>query len=392
MPSAEIITIGTEILLGDILDTNAPHIARALRAISVDLYRKTSVGDNVQRIAEMIRESLGRAQIVITTGGLGPTVDDPTREAVALAFGVSTEYRTELWEQIQARFQRFHRQPTENNKRQAYIPIGAIAVENPVGTAPCFIVENSDRCVISLPGVPSEMEYLLEHTVIPYLRQRYNLRGLIKTRILHTAGAGESQIDDLIGDLETLSNPTVGLAAHAGQVDVRLVVKAESDAQADLMLQELEATMRQRLGDWIYGADDDTLQGVTMRTVSDRGWKLAAVECGLGGELIGKLAGTNGPFVGGEMLCEPGRALSLEELIGAVQEARQQRQAEIGVGAVLVAGPESQKITIVAITPTETQTLDRPYGGPPRYGPRWAVNHAINMARVCSMEKTHETI
>ena len=182
MPSAEIITIGTEILLGDILDTNARFVARALRETGIDLYRKTTVGDNTGRIAQAIQQAMERCDIVLTTGGLGPTVDDPTREAVALAMGVEVEYHPELWEQIKARFQRFGRQPTENNMRQAYIPAGAIPVENPVGTAPSFAIERGHKTIISLPGVPREMEYLLEHTVLPYLRQRYHLTGTIKSR------------------------------------------------------------------------------------------------------------------------------------------------------------------------------------------------------------------
>src|SRR3990172_3341014 len=160
MPSAEIISIGTELLLGEIIDTNARFLARSLRDIGVDLYRKTTIGDNIQRIATAIQESLERAEIIITTGGLGPTVDDPTRDAVALAVGRPTEYHPELWEQIQARFLRYNRQPTANNKRQAYIPQGAIPVENPVGTAPSFIVEIDAKSIISLPGVPREMEFL----------------------------------------------------------------------------------------------------------------------------------------------------------------------------------------------------------------------------------------
>ncbi len=228
MPSAEIITIGTEILLGEIIDTNATYIARELRRIGMDLYRKTSVGDNAERIAQAIREALQRCDVVITTGGLGPTVDDPTREAVALAFGVQTEFRPELWEQIQARFARFGRQPTENNKRQAYIPQGAHPIENPVGTAPCFRMEGEGGTVISLPGVPREMEHLMQNAVLPHLRQRYPDLGVIKARVLHTAGAGESNIDALIGDLEELTNPTVGLDAASGQVDVRIRAKPGS--------------------------------------------------------------------------------------------------------------------------------------------------------------------
>src|SRR5512147_2482473 len=177
MPTAEIITIGTEILLGEIVDTNAPYLARKLRDVGIDIFRKTSVGDNARRIAVAIQEALQRSDIVITTGGLGPTVDDPTREAVAMAMEVEVEFRPELWDQIQARFMRYGRKPTENNKRQAYVPKGAIAVENRVGTAPSFIIESGGRCIFSLPGVPREMEFLLEHAVIPYLQEHFHLHG-----------------------------------------------------------------------------------------------------------------------------------------------------------------------------------------------------------------------
>ena len=236
MPSAEIISIGTELLLGEIVDTNAPYLARLLRDIGVDLYRKTTIGDNTKRIAQIIQESLQRCDIIITTGGLGPTVDDPTREAVALAVGVPTEYRPELWDQIQARFQRYGRLPTENNRRQAFIPQGAVPVENQVGTAPAFIVDREEKIIISLPGVPREMEYLMQNQFLPYLRQRFDLHGIIKARVIHTAGIGESQIDEMIGDLETLSNPTIGLLAHSGQVDVRITAKANSENEADQMI------------------------------------------------------------------------------------------------------------------------------------------------------------
>ncbi|MEW5940038.1 MAG: competence/damage-inducible protein A, partial [Chloroflexota bacterium] len=173
MPSAEIITIGTEILLGEIVDTNTRFIARALRGLGVDLFRAVTIGDNATRIVEAIQDSMRRADIVITTGGLGPTVDDPTREAVARAVGVQTEFREDLWKQVKAVIARYGRLPSENQKRQAFVPQGAIAIENPVGTAPSFIVETplrlppnspnlggvarsaeGGKVIISLPGVP----------------------------------------------------------------------------------------------------------------------------------------------------------------------------------------------------------------------------------------------
>lgn len=378
MPSAELITIGTEILLGEILDTNARFLARRLRDLGVDLYRKTTVGDNTRRIAQAIQQALERCDFIITTGGLGPTVDDPTREAVAMAAGVETEFRPDLWEQIQARFQRFNRQPTENNRRQAFVPCGALAIENPVGTAPAFIVELGDKSIISLPGVPREMEYLMENAVTPYLRRRFELSGLIKARVLHTSGAGESQIDELIGDLETLNNPTVGLAAHSGQVDVRITGKADSEEEADALIQPVEQSIRQRLGDWIYGADQETLEEVALRTLSRRNWKLVVVEAGLEGHLVRRLAAAPGPFLGGEVLTD---TPTPENLLAHVDELRQARGAEVGLGVAIYPGKEKQDVCLALVTPARRKQFTRPYGGPPEYASRWAFHHSLDVIR-----------
>ena len=183
-----------------------------------------------------------RAEIVITTGGLGPTVDDPTREAVARAAGVELEFREELWEQVVAVISRYGRKPSENQKQQAYVPKGAVAIQNPVGTAPCFIVETDRNAVISLPGVPNEMEHILHESVIPYLQKRFHLNEIIKVRVLHCSGLGEGMIDEKIADLERLSNPTVGLAAHTGVVDIRIAAKAKDEAEAD-RLHHLQLTL-----------------------------------------------------------------------------------------------------------------------------------------------------
>lgn len=384
MPTAEIITIGTEILLGEIVDTNARHLAINLRESGIDLFRKTTVGDNPNRIAQAIQEALERSDIVITTGGLGPTVDDPTREAVALAIGVPIEYHPELWQQIQERFQRYNRQPTENNRRQAFIPQGALAIENPVGTAPSFIVEISQKCIIALPGVPAEMRYLLQHVVLPYLRQHYQINSVLKTRTLHTSGVGESQIDDLISDLETLANPTVGLAAHSGQVDVRIVAKAESQMSADDLINAIENELRQRLGEWIYGADADTLEKTALRALESKNWRLAVVECGTAGEMGRRLAHLqSAAFSGSEIVM---RSISSQEFIDQTENFRQYRQAEVGLGIQIQPGSEQQIVLVIIITPDGSQRSERPYGGPPEYAPRWAVNHSLDLIRKLGKE------
>jgi nicotinamide-nucleotide amidase len=304
---AEIVTTGTELLLGEIVDTNATYIARRLLEIGLNLYYKTSVGDNEERAAQVLRQALARSDVVITTGGLGPTVDDVTRQAVARATDRELVFVPDLWGQIRARFARWGREPTENNRRQAYVPRGTIPIENPVGTAPCFIVEGDDGIVISLPGVPREMEYLMERRVIPYLRGKLGLTEIIKAKILRTAGIGESTIDHLVGDLMTASNPTVGLAAHAGQTDVRIAAKAQSEAEADRLIAGMELRVRERLGRCIYGQGKELLEEALVSRLREGGYTLAVLETNSRGAVAQRLANAAGSeevFVGGLVALE----------------------------------------------------------------------------------------
>ena len=379
MPNAEIISIGTEILLGEIVDTNAQYIARALKEAGIDLFRKTTIGDNAARIALALSEALDRSDIIITSGGLGPTVDDLTREGVAMAVGRQIEYVPELWEQIQERFRRFGRQPTDNNKRQAYIPAGAIPIENPVGTAPAFIVLGPDnKTIISLPGVPREMEYLMRNAVLPFLANHYSLHDVIKSLTLHTSGAGESQIDELIADLEKGSNPTVGLSAHAGQVDIRITAKADSLNQANAMIREIETSVRQRLGNWIYGVDEQTLQEVALDHLAALGWSLGLVEAGLNGKLTERLAAAEGPFVGGKVLTELPQPAQLQDLTNEFKVAQ---DVDVCIGVGLYPAGEKQDIHLILITPDNEKTLIRSYGGPPQLAQSWAVNITLDLIR-----------
>lgn len=377
MPVAEIITIGTELLLGEIQDTNTRYLARALRDIGVDIYRSTMVGDNEDRIAQAIREAMQRSNIIITTGGLGPTVDDPTRQAVAHAVGVELEYRPELWEQIQNRFQRFNRTPTENNRRQAYVPQGAQAIINPVGTAPAFLIERTDQSIISLPGVPREMEYLIEHAVVPYLKLHFALQGTIKARVLHAAGIGESQVDEWVSEYERLDNPTVGLLAHAGQIDIRITAKAESDEEANEMIAPIETEIRRRMDEHIYGADSETLAEVMLRCLAERSWRLGIIECGLNGEMHSRLAGYKFAEERVKFLTTD---CQLEELAALAQQWLQS-----GLDAVLcvhlLPGAEQQSLSLIWTLPEEQRQTARYYGGPQAMSPLWAANTALDFVR-----------
>lgn len=277
---AEIVSIGTELLLGDIVDTNAAHIAQSLRGIGLDLLYKTTVGDNQQRIADVIDHALNRVDIVITSGGLGPTVDDVTREAIAQVTQRPLEFSQELLDQIAERFKRFGAEMSDNNRRQAMIPQGAIPVENPVGTAPIFILVIDRGVIMVLPGVPREMKHLLEHSLLPWLRDYMGTPSIIKTRVLRTAGIGESQIDSRIGDLMTASNPTVGLAAHSGQVDIRITAKAETEAEASQLIAPIEDELRRRVGAWIYGGEKESIEQILVDLLEQRNLRLSVIEMG----------------------------------------------------------------------------------------------------------------
>ena len=284
---AEIVMIGTELLLGELVDTNANRLARVLRDIGLDLLYKTTVGDNEKRITEVLNLALDRSDVIITSGGIGPTADDVTRQAVANATGRNLVYSTELEAQIEARFRNFGRKMAENNKRQAYIPEGALPLPNPVGTAPCFLSEDRQGrgFIVSLPGVPRELEYMMEHKVIPLLIERMGGRKVMKVRTLRTCAVGESDVGRAVDDLMSTENPTVGLAAHSGQTDVRITAKADSLEAADSLIRAMEEQIRNRLGVAVYGVDKETVAEVLGGLLEEQDLKVGVIETVTRGEL-----------------------------------------------------------------------------------------------------------
>ncbi len=375
---AEIITIGNELLLGEIVDTNTATIARALRSIGIDVLNTSSVGDRAEHISQAVRQALGRAEVVITAGGLGPTVDDATRDGIGHAFDLPLQFHEDLWQQIQELFARFGRKPTENNRRQAFLPLGALPVKNPVGTAPAFIVETDATCVIALPGVPGELTVILETSVLPYLRQRLDLRHVIMTRTFRTAGVGESWVDDRIQDLEQANNPIIGLAAHAGRVDIRATAIAENEHEAESTLAELETILRERLGSAVYGTDEDSLEAVALDILSRLDMRLVVVESGTSGALGQALAPYAGPFLAGVALPHG----STEEIVESeLSETMRHRYATTGLGLILAPRGKQQQLVCHFMTPEGSERLERSYGGPPASAPHWAVSLALNLIR-----------
>jgi nicotinamide-nucleotide amidase len=393
--NAEVIAIGTEILLGELTDTNSVYIAQQLRNIGVNLYFMTSVGDNLHRIRDAIQIALSRADVVITCGGLGPTVDDMTRQAVADATERSLEFRQELLDQIAARFSRFRVSMTDNNRRQAHVPANALVIENPVGTAPAFAVEHKGKVVISVPGVPREMKYLMEHAVIPDLRERYRL-GVIKARILKTAGIGESMLDERIGDdLLEASNPTVGLAAHNGYVDVRITAKAETLEAADQMIAGFETLLYSRIGDFIFGYDEDRIETVLISELKKRQAKITICEVGLGDAVSSAFMAA--PDVVAQLVQYPdadalGSSLKLDPSVSMRELAHQAAQAlndatPSEVSIVVISTPDvdeqaDKEETTVVLTRVGDRTRVRGYGfgGRSGYSREWVRTWSLSFA------------
>ncbi|MCC7206470.1 MAG: CinA family nicotinamide mononucleotide deamidase-related protein [Anaerolineae bacterium] len=285
---AEIVSIGEELLSSEseTVDTNSVYITRQLGALGIRVLYKTTVGDHEARITETLKAALARVDLVITTGGLGPTVDDMTRQGVAAAFGRGLSLQQPLLDDITEKFRRFGVRMSENNRVQAMLPDGAQPIHNPVGTAPGFIVTEGPKIMMSLPGVPREMKAMMEQTVLPHLQARLGGEVSVqKTRVLRTAGIGESLIDEQIGHLEHLQNPTVGLNAHSGQTDIRITARTTTAEEANALIATVEAEIREKLGEFIYGVDRDPLEGAFMTLLRNVVGRLTLVEIGTDGLL-----------------------------------------------------------------------------------------------------------
>jgi nicotinamide-nucleotide amidase len=361
MASVEIVTIGTEILLGHMIDTNSVYIAGMLADHGVDVYAKHSVGDNTERLARMLSDALSRADGVITTGGLGPTVDDLTKDAVASAVDDTLTLHEPSLRALEERFVKFNRPMTENNKRQAILPSRAYVLPNPHGTAPGFIALRPDgKFVACMPGVPREMKPMLADQIIPWMVERFGLKSAIYTRTLHTIGIGESELDRRVEDLfRTLENPKIAMLAHGGRVDVKVMAKAESQSAADALIAPVAQQLRERIGAGYYGDDLVTPGGAIVDELVRRKFTLGVAESVTGGGIadsIVAVAGASRAFYGGivaydntvkqmllgvktETLAEHG-AVSEETAIEMAHGARKALGVDFALATTGIAGPD----------------------------------------------------
>lgn len=357
---AEIISIGTEILLGEILDTTAQYIASRLPALGIDLYWISAAGDNLGRLTEVIGRAWNRSDIVITTGGLGPTEDDLTREAIAQALGEELYVDPVLEQEIREFFGRRNMPMPERNIKQAMLIPSARPIVNPRGTAPGWWVEREGRTIISMPGVPQEMTRMWEEEVSPRLAKLVT-GAIIVSRTIKTIGLGEGTVDEMVSPLLSSSNPSIGVYARADGIHLRITAKAPTREEAQRLIAPVEAEVRAILGNAVWGIDSDTLEGAIGALLVGRGLTLATMESCTGGLLsstITDVPGSSRYFRGGlvayatdmklawgvdpALVAEHG-VVSAEVARDMARAARQQLSADVGVGITGVAGPDPQE-------------------------------------------------
>src|SRR5918995_2050553 len=355
--SAEIVTIGTEMLLGDLVDTNTAWMSNRLAKLGVDVYRHTTVGDNSGRIVGALRDAASRSDLVVTTGGLGPTSDDLTNECLAVLTGREMIEYPEAREHVDRKFARFGREPTPSNYKQALFPEGTELIPNPLGTAPGALVEWEGTLFATLPGVPAEMKRMFEETLEPLIRERSD--GSIVSKTLHFAGIGESALAETVQDFLDASDPTVAPLAGQGRGKLRLTTRAATEREALEKITPVEKEVLARLSDYYFGEDDETLEGAVGRLLKERGAILALAESCTGGLLAKRLTdvpGSSAYFKEGlvtysneskERLLGVPHALIVDH--GAVSEpvaramaegAREVSGADYGLSVTGVAGPD----------------------------------------------------
>ena len=355
--SAEIVTVGTEMLLGDLVDTNTAWISQRLAELGVPIYRHTTVGDNPERIVEALREASSRSTLVITTGGLGPTSDDLTNACLSTLTGREMVEYPEAREHVDEMFKRFGRNPTENNYKQALFPRETELIPNPVGTAMGALVEWGGMLFATLPGVPVEMKSMFGETLEPLIRARSD--GSIVSKTLHFAGIGESALAEKVQDFLDANDPTVAPLAGQGRVRLRITTRANTEEEAQAKIAPVEKEVIARLDDYFFGEDDETLEGAVARLLKNKGATLALAESCTGGLLAKRLTdmpGSSAYFTEGlvtysneakERLLGVPHALLLEH--GAVSEpvaramaegAREVSGADYGLSVTGVAGPD----------------------------------------------------
>ncbi len=327
----DVLAIGTELLLGQIVDTNSSWIGEQLAAAGIDTCEHRKVGDNLERMVQCLRELLDRADAVIVCGGLGPTPDDVTREAIAEVMGVELERREELIEHIRSIFGGRGRPFPENNLRQADVPVGGGVIPNPIGTAPGLQCEVSGKVVYAVPGVPYEMTEMVNKYVLPDLLERSGERAVIVSRSLKTWGTSESGLAEMIAArVDQQTNPTIAFLARGIEgIYVRMTAKAPTEDEAITLLDAEDVELRKVLGELVFAVDDDTMESEVLRLCEERDWSLGVAESLTGG------------FIGSRLTNVPGASRTYRGSIASY--ATDVKRSVLGVTAEKVVSEEAVK-------------------------------------------------
>lgn len=355
---AEILAVGTELLMGQIVNTNAQYLSSKLPDVGVSVYYHSVVGDNPERLKESLELALKRCDVVITTGGLGPTQDDLTKETIAQVCGRKLVLHNESLEDIKAYFKKLGREMTQNNVKQAYMPENSIILKNNNGTAPGCIIEQYDKTVIMLPGPPSEMKPMFDDFVIPYFRKKCSYT--IESRFLRVFGIGESALETKILDLvDGQTNPTIATYAKDGEVTIRVSAKVEQGKEADQLLYPVIEEIRKRTGHSLYSEENKTLEQVAAELLMKNNLTLSTAESCTGGlvsQTLTNIPGISKVFMGGavtysneakeeylgvkkETLIKYG-AVSRETAYEMAEGIRKRLKTDIGVSVTGIAGPD----------------------------------------------------
>ena len=404
------VSVGTELLLGQIVDTNASFICSALADLGIGVYFRSTVGDNTGRVQEVFLHALSRADLILSTGGLGPTDDDLTVAAAAGALGLPLERHEEAWAHVQEFFRKRNRPLSSQQEKQAMLPRGARMIPNPRGSAPGVIIEHREKTLIFTPGVPREMKGMIQDTVIPYLRER-GLAGreVIRSRVLRIT-LGESVVEDRLRDLMRSSlNPTIAPYAHTGECHVRLTARG-TEAQVEPLLAGTEAAIRERLGPAVYGTGETTLEEAVAQALTAKRVSVAVAESCTGGLLGQRLTnppGASAYMDGGvitysnaakrrwlgvpEALLEQHGAVSAEVAKAMAEAVRKQAGTNLGIAVTGIAGPTGGTVEkpvglvyIALAHPGGTEVREVRYGTEPgRSGVRYLASQtALDMIRM----------
>ena len=404
----EVLAVGTELLLGQTVNTNATEIGRLLADAGMDHYHQSVVGDNTGRIAAAIHLAMKRADVLIITGGIGPTPDDLTREAICEGVGVQKAFSDEYAERLRQMWAARGREMPESNLRQAEYPEGAQLIPNPKGTAPGLRLLAGETWIFAVPGVPAEMMSMLQDEVIPFLTSQTNGEGAaVVSRVLHTWGESESRVGELLADLyEGSRNPTIAFLSSAGEIRVRLTAKAGSEEEARSLIAPLEEQIRRRLGAMVFAVDGDTVAGVLLGLLEQRSWTLGTAESATGGMVaaaVTSVPGSSRVFRGSivayaedakeELLAVPGDVMarhgvvSEEVALAMARGAAEELGVDVAIAVTGSAGPEPQDkpagtMVIAVLTPVHVAARTMQLPGDRERVRTYTTTAALHLARL----------